>query len=207
MSLTMKNPSQARSFAAALIVLGSLAGGASAATIAYNSSGGARDDTAGYTLGYSFTTESDILVTELGVVDQDEDGLNESHAVGLWRVSDQALLGTTTVSAGTSSSLVSGFRFSDVSNITLTAGTQYVVAAFYQTFADTVIDNTRTAASGITMSSGTSFVLSASLEFPSDFQDRPRGNANFLFAAVPEPSSALLFGIGAAGLATRRRRN
>jgi hypothetical protein len=91
------------------------------------------------TFGYGFTTSRAIVLTSLGVLDIDSDGavgtgLKQSHQVGIWEQDTQTLLGggTVTVQAGTSSTLVNGFRYQGLaSKITLKANTSYRIGAVY----------------------------------------------------------------------------
>jgi len=75
-------------------------------------------------LGYSFVANVATNVVSLGVWDQDSDGLLGSHEVGLW-ASDRTLLASTVVGAGNAGILDSGFRFTDISPVPLTAGQNY----------------------------------------------------------------------------------
>src|SRR6185295_76270 len=61
--------------------------------------------------GWIFTANSPVSVTALGVFDTDSNGLAVSHAVGIFRQSDQSLLASATVPEGLGGFLNSGFRF------------------------------------------------------------------------------------------------
>jgi hypothetical protein len=82
-----------------------------------------------WSLGWEFTLNNNINVTNLGVYDQNGDGLTSSHDVGIFRVSDGALLTSTTIV--TTDTLDSGFRYKPVSNTLLTTGQSYRIAAVY----------------------------------------------------------------------------
>ena len=83
-------------------------------------------------IGWQFTVgNSAIAVTELGFHDFGGDGLLESHEVGIWRLSDQALMGSAVVPSGTSGTLDNLFRYAPLSTSTiLDAGTSYVISGF-----------------------------------------------------------------------------
>src|ERR1035438_4548702 len=82
-----------------LLSLSSLAG---AATLALTSVEGTHFTAGGDQLyGWIFSVNTPITVTSLGVYDQNSDGLSISHDVGIYRQSDQVLLGSATVPSGT----------------------------------------------------------------------------------------------------------
>ena len=70
---------------------------------------------------------SGVNVTALGVGDYDNDGLGFSHDVGIFRVSDQALLASATVPAGTGTTLLSAFRYATLSSAINLAPGSYVI--------------------------------------------------------------------------------
>ena len=72
------------------------------------------------------------MLTSLGFFDQNQDGLENSHMVGIY---DQAhtLLGSVTVKAGTASTLHDGARWERLNSpIALSANTMYMLAATFQ---------------------------------------------------------------------------
>ena len=79
-------------------------------------------------MGFEFNTTSSITVTQLGFFDQGANGLAASHEVGIWRVSDHALLVSGTVAPGTAVPLDGSFRYVAVTPTVLTPG-NYVVSA------------------------------------------------------------------------------
>src|SRR5262249_16737500 len=83
------------------------------------------------TLGTEFTVgPQDLILTRLGVYDQLGDGLITSHPVGVWRVSDEALIAPATVPGERLAPQVDGWRFVDRGTPSLlTANTTYRIAA------------------------------------------------------------------------------
>lgn len=86
---------------------------AGAATIALQGLNGDELFTAGQdlTMGWSFTVNSPIAVTALGVFDSAGDGFGASWAVALFANADQQLLLSTTIGAGTAADRIGSFRY------------------------------------------------------------------------------------------------
>ena len=84
----------------------------------------------GDVVGFRFTADADMLITDLGIYDDGADGvLNSPHQVGLWRDSDQALLASVTVDqAGT---LLNGYFYAPIAPIALVGGQRYTIGAMY----------------------------------------------------------------------------
>jgi hypothetical protein len=84
------------------------------------------------TLGYDFAVGSaPLLVTSLGLWDQNQDGFTNGHTLGLW---DNAgnLLATAAILPGTVDPLSGEFRYATLAtSVTLMAGTTYVLGATY----------------------------------------------------------------------------
>jgi hypothetical protein len=89
------------------------------------------------TLGDVFTPASDMTLNSLGVFDYQDNGLGETHAVGIFDKSG-ALLASTSVSAGTASPLDDHFRYASIAPLKLTAGQTYTIAALYLTLSDVI---------------------------------------------------------------------
>jgi hypothetical protein len=164
--------------------------------------------------GWQFSLSSSVDVTALGVFDSGSDGLSISHDVGIFRLSDQALLTSATVPAGTSGFLDSGFRFVSLgSDVSLAAG-DYVIA---MTMPVQNADTQAIQVSSLTTTSPVTYVDSRfdgglTLAFPTikgAFAPGMFGpNFEFTGAAVPEPSTlvmALAPIATALGLMLRRR--
>ena len=182
-----------------------------AETIAFSISGGptltnGRGD---LTLGYAFTLSSSITVTNLGLFDFGNDGLNTSHSVTIWTNTGTQLV-QATIPAGTGGTLINGFRYVSIAPFTLAAGT-YTIGGFYGFNSDVAITGT-----SITSASGVSYVGSRSgdgFTFPSgDLFGFPNSyfGPNFEFTtAVPTPdsgSTVSLLGCALLGLAALRRK-
>jgi hypothetical protein len=79
-------------------------------------------------LGFVFTTNQAIDITALGYYDEDHDGFLTNHEVGIFDESG-ALLISTILNAGTSSTLEGHYRYNAVSPITLAANSTFIIAA------------------------------------------------------------------------------
>ena len=79
-------------------------------------------------LGFVFTTNQAIDITALGYYDEDGDGFQTNHEVGIFD-SDGILLISTILSAGTGSPLEGHYRYNAVSPITLAANSTFTIAA------------------------------------------------------------------------------
>lgn len=167
----------------------------------------------GDVVGWTFSVNQDIFVTDLGVWNQDTQvgfpGLSSSHQVGIWNATTQALLGATTVGPG--GNVVGAFTYADVADFTLVTGQQYVIGAMY-----TATDNDSYISGGVT-----NFTTSADVNwiggrsptigslgfvFPEVTSTGiGRFGPNFLYTPVPAPGAAAALGVFGL-LATRRRR-
>jgi hypothetical protein len=84
---------------------------------------------ANQTFGYAFTLSSPVLVTQLGLWDEGNNGLISSHAVTIWTSTGTQLV-QATIPAGTGGTLTNGFRYVSIAPFSLAAGT-YTIAGFY----------------------------------------------------------------------------
>ena len=163
-------------------------------------------------LGAEFTAVGvDIIIDSLGFWDQNQDGLAESHRVGIWRVSDQTLMVSGTVPAGTTATLVGEYRYVNVGNTILQAGTAYILAGHSENaldarpFQGSIIWSVAIVGN---FSNQGAFLGSSSFVYPSNVSSTLRGPANANFSPVPEPSACALALVGVAvlGLRWRKRR-
>jgi hypothetical protein len=87
-------------------------------------------------VGWSFLVGAQNLqLTALGIFDQNQDGLEDSHVVALW-TSGGALITEATVPSGTTGSLVGSYRYHSVTPVTLLAGQTYVLGAHFAPVVD-----------------------------------------------------------------------
>ncbi len=82
----------------------------------------------GFTVGYEFTANQTMTVSDLGFYDAGSDGLATAHNVGIYNLCG-TLLTSGTVASGTTATLDNGFRYVSVTPIVLAAGTTYRVGA------------------------------------------------------------------------------
>jgi hypothetical protein len=199
-------------FAAAFIALCSIQ--TRADTIAVSFTGGsAAPASETVTAGWAFSVSTPIELTQLGLWDRFDNGLQEAHVVTIW-TSTGTQLAQGTIPAGTGPTLTDGFRYVSLSNsIVLPAG-DYTIGGLYNTgSADlfSISAATISPGSGLTYA-GSRFAIGDA--FPTgDAGDNPMSyfGPNFQFTAVartPDSGSTflLLFGSAAAIIASRRVR-
>jgi len=168
-------------------------------------------NTGTWTLGYSFLVNSPITVTGLGVFDDNSDGLNVSHDVGLWDASGN-LLASTTVAAGTLAPLNGFYRMATISGVSLTAGNIYYVGSVNGIDNDGWLQDPSSlvAAPEITYLSRQFEFSGGGLVFPdlvgSGSTGYFGGNFEFGTSTVPEPGSLLMLGSGVLAVAGAFRR-
>jgi hypothetical protein len=165
-------------------------------------------ETAGSTVGTEFTVGgSSFTVYQLGVYDNGLDGLGSSHPVGIYTMG-KTLLASATVLSGTVAPIDSeGFRWASLTTpLTLSAGTSYVVAAWYPDQSD-YFRTTATINSNFTLIRDRYKDLTGGLAFPTEtaFNSGTSGwyGPNM---ATPIPAAAWLLGSGLIGLVAIRRR-
>lgn len=152
-----------------------------------------------FTLGWHFLVNTPITVTQVGVFDDNQNGLVVSYPVGIWD-SVGNLLGSTTVASGTSDPLINQFRYHPIAPISLSAGQTYHIGALYTTGTDPLIFpgsaiNFATDPSISFLKSA--FIDGSSLNDPTISTDTMPGyfGPNFTLTPVPEPSCLALLGI------------
>jgi hypothetical protein len=164
--------------------------------------------------GWQFTLSSSVDVTALGVFDLNGNGLSISHDVGIFRLSDEALLTSATVPAGTAGFLDSGFRYTSLGSPFVLSAGEYVIAMTMPQgnndfqFIQVTSENTSSPVTYV----DSRFGLSSTLAFPTSKGAFAPGlfGPNFEFTAVPEPSTLAMaivpIGVGL-GVMLRRRRS
>jgi protein with PEP-CTERM/exosortase system signal len=162
------------------------------------------------TKGWAFTISSPVRVTQLGLWDQGNNGLNASHIVSIW-TSTGTLMAQATIPSGAGATLIGGSRYVSITSVLLPVGS-YTIGGFYGRLDDRFAINpsTITTASGLTYNGSKS---ASGFGFP---QGNFFGNVNsyfgpnFQFAtAVPTPDAGWtvsLLGFALLGLAALRRK-
>lgn len=188
-------------------------------------SGGSGGGQVNYTQGYQFRADQNLLLTDLGIYDQSADGLMSPHQVGLYEVTSGGLVlqRSASFSAGTPGDLENSFRYLDVADYTLVAGTSYVLAAsnhyMYPVDNGAMALVSNVTYNGITYQGGRwgySEIPGDALSTPTIQYNVPGQmwylTANFHYddgtpspGAVPEPSTAALALLGVGLLAARIR--
>jgi hypothetical protein len=167
--------------------------------------------------GWEFVANGPITVTQLGLFDYNNGGFQFDRPIGLFRVSDSALLASGTIHAGTVDMLLAGFRYVDTLDVTLVTGQSYVVSFFNaietndRFYTEFYPPATMTIDPAITYVQGGWGWPVATFAMPNVLDpDTLRIGPNFLFTtgtvAIPAPGALLLGGLGVTLLGCRRRR-
>ncbi|MEO0629943.1 MAG: PEP-CTERM sorting domain-containing protein [Planctomycetota bacterium] len=171
---------------------------------------------AGDTVGWEFSVNQDVFVTDLGIWNADTqfgaEGLTSDHRVGIWNLATGALL--VEAVAGPGGDVVGEWTYASVAQTQLSVGETYVIGALYNEGGVSDGDSYVTSALSVSTSSDVNFLggrspLAGDLGFglPATFSGSTsfgRFGPNFQFVPVPAPASAALLGLG--GLAAARRR-
>jgi hypothetical protein len=163
------------------------------------------------TLGYQFTVGADsIYALSLGVCNWNEEGLNNSHEVGIWD-SQGNLLTSTIIPAGSNKNQ---FVYSAVTPVLLEANETYIIGASYIGydsdligFSDSYNNGSPTYNSAVTFNADRFDESLSGLTFPSmtDFPEFLGAfGPNAEIEVVPEPTTDAFFWLSALLLFRRR---
>jgi hypothetical protein len=176
---------------------------------------GASDET----LGWEFVPTSNLMVTELGLLNAtlggagNPNGFQQAHVVAIWDSSGN-LLTSAPIAAGTSAPLLGNFRFVNAPSALLSAGHHYVIGAYYPAPVSDAFTERFVGDSSVHIDSNVSFVSMrvagspGGITFPTLSYPQYLGEfgPNFMFTVVPEPTVFSLFGFGVALVVFRPRR-
>ena len=196
---------------------------AASTALSFSSANNGFVDSISRMLGWQFTVNNSVKVTELGWQDFGSNGLVFDHEVGIWNKGTQALLGSAVIPGGSGSPLTNFFRYvSAPSGITLDPGTTYVIAGFDHGNGDPHVwdvllsgfnDQVNGFSTDLSIQlgpAGTAFgPIAAAFSFPTTAVGDTRRalmGPNFQFAPVPLPTAIWLLGSALGGLSFAHRR-
>lgn len=161
--------------------------------------------------GWSFKVNRSVVITHLGLLVGSGDGwVTSDSLVGLFRVSDAALLTSGLLPQGRSNPRIGSFRYVEVPQIALTAGEVYAVAYTAQSGQISTLTTSFTTGPGIEYIGALHESSSDELALPTKIvpSDRSQFGPNFQFEIVPEPATFAMTAFGLLALAAvPRRRN
>ena len=171
------------------------------------------------TLGWEFAPTSNLMVTELGLLNAtlggagDPNGFQQSHVVAIWDMSGH-LLTSASLAAGTSAPLIGNFRFVNAPSAFLNAGQHYVIGGFYPSPVSDAFTDRNVGDPSVHVDPDLNFVAErwspspGGIAFPTSVHSTIAGDfgPNFMFTVVPEPTALPLIGLGVAAFARFRPR-
>ncbi len=146
-------------------------------------------------IGWEFTTNEPIILTELGVYDDGDDGLLEDRNVTLWD-SSGAILAEVSIPAGDSAVLEDGYRYQSVLPRVLPSNTGYLLADDYRDKIEQIRARAisfQTHGSVIWLGGRTNSSGSATIPLDPLPADQPGFSVSFRFTPIPEPACLGLF--------------
>ncbi|MEP6755698.1 MAG: PEP-CTERM sorting domain-containing protein [Chthonomonadales bacterium] len=180
--------------------------------------GGAQDNSM---LGWEFSLANQVTLTDLGIYDEGNDGLFNSHQIGLW-TGGGTLVSSATIASGFSGSVVNSasglgsFRFNNVSPVSLTPGSYVIGALWGIQDRDYIRTGSNNVPTPLNMAPGFSFTqlrynVNSGFAFPaSSFARNGHFGPDLRFTTVPEPGMVVsLLGAGSLGgfMLIRRRQS
>jgi hypothetical protein len=150
------------------------------------------------TLGWEFSVNQAVRVTHLGLFDSGQDGLLESHTIGIWSTTGNSPLFQATIPAGNATLLDGNFRYIPILEATLQPGSYVIGAQYFGISADARVSD----ASGIVTDPriaylGSRYGIGSNLPYPSTASGAGHYfGPSFQLVAVPEPSTVALLGLG-----------
>jgi hypothetical protein len=208
----MKIPKQTKSSARLVIVSGLLAALFVAATASaapvYTFTGTPDAMTGNFTFKQKFTVGSTaIVINSLGSYDYLGNGLAESHLLGLFDNAGNLLIATT-IAAGTGNALEFGFRWKNIANTVLAAGSTFSLVSQSNLDPHNMMPGLALHPKVTSVEGG--YVSGATFNPNVIATSRDNmiwtGNFNIADNVVPEPGSVALFGLGIAALAFRPKK-
>lgn len=161
-----------------------------------------------YTFEQKYTVGSvSIVIDKLGVYDYLGNGLAESHLMGLFDNSGN-LIRSSTIAAGTGSTLAYGFRWIDIGNTTFAAGSTFSLVTQANLDAHDMVPGFVLNPKVISVEGGYvgGAVFNPNVISTSKDNIIWTGNFNIADITVPEPASLGLIGLGLAALAFRSKK-
>jgi hypothetical protein len=196
-----------------MILVTSLTAGSLVATpvLTFNTAGASSGNENDQSVGWEFNVLAPITVTGLGWYDQNADGLQLAHTVGIWN-SSGTLLTSALVAQGTTDPLDGLFRTIAITPLILAPGTGYIVGGqnFNANTEQLAFGVTPTTVSSISFVAGQFSNIDGIFERPTNPTGVPTccWGPSFSITGVPEPNAAALCGFGLVplGLVMYRRR-